>query len=627
MWRKPAAIFCIIYILLTSHCLWGQNATEPNSATIAERISTDVVTIWVEPQYEVVRPGSTSALVIHLELVEDWHFYASEKTAPGGMNLKITTLAAVPTRTKVGPPILTVDFGEPIFPPSEPYYDSAINQELEVFSGTFAIYLPFNIGSLLSKDVVSLPVRIAIEGAVCSKMQCREPEFPDLVTQIKIAGDAAMDKPRFIVPTQKTPAKTTKPFEPASDIGSMWAALLLALLAGLALNIMPCVWPVLPLIVMRIVEQAKQSKGKSTTMGLAFCLGILIFFASLAGANIILKIFYGTVLQWGDQFRNPSFVIAMSLLLVVLALFMFGTFSITVPSAVAGKSGSGKGYSGAIGMGLLAAILSTPCSFGILAAAFAWAQAQPLLPATVAIMAIGIGMAIPYAVLTSTPGLLKHLPKAGRWMEIFKQAVGFILLIIAVKLIEGLPQTRRMGVLYFTVILAFCVWMWGTWVSYNTKLLRKWLTRSVAVVLVIAGGWMFLPVPTDELIDWQTYDSGVIDAALAQEKPVLIKFTADWCLSCKTVEKVVYARGNIAKLIEQKGVLAIKADTTAKDAPATLALKNIYNEPGVPVSLLFVPGRKEPMRWRGILFADELKTSLNRLADIKEDGEKNEDQS
>jgi thiol:disulfide interchange protein len=313
--------------------------------------------------------------------------------------------------------------------------------------------------------------------------------------------------------------------------------------------------------------------------------------------------------------------------LVVLALFMFGLFNIAVPSSLAGKSGSGKGYSGAIGMGFLAAILSTPCSFGILAAAFAWAQAQPLLPATVAIMAIGIGMAIPYAVLTSTPGLLKHLPKAGRWMELFKQTVGFILLIIAIKLIEGLPQTRRMGVLYFAVILAFCVWMWGTWVSYNTKLLRKWLTRAVAVVLAIVGGWIFLPVPTDELIDWQTYDASAIDAAFTQERPVLIKFTADWCLSCKTVEKVVYARGNIAKLIEQKGVLAIKADTTVKNAPATLALKNIYNEPGVPVSLLFVPGRKEPVKWRGILFADKLRDSLNKLDDKREDGKKNEDQS
>src|SRR4030042_2039663 len=145
---------------------------------------------------------------------------------------------------------------------------------------------------------------------------------------------------------------------------------------------MPCVWPVLPLIVMRLVEQTKQDKSKSIVSGLFFCLGILLFFACLAGANIVLQLFYGQVLQWGDQFRSPVFVTAMALLLVVLALFMFDVFTVTVPSSVAAKSGTGKGYLGTIGMGFLAAVLSTPCSFGILAAAFAWAQTQPLLPAT-----------------------------------------------------------------------------------------------------------------------------------------------------------------------------------------------------------------------------------------------------
>ena len=101
----------------------------------------------------------------------------------------------------------------------------------------------------------------------------------------------------------------------------------------------------------------------------------------------------------------------------------------------------------------------------------------------------------------------------------------------------------------------------------------------------------------------------VIDAAIAEKKPVLMDFTADWCLSCQVVDKTVYSRKDIADLIKQKGVLAIKADTTVSDYPATIALKDIYNEPGVPVSILFVPGQNEPMRWRGLSFGDELKIS------------------
>ncbi|MBA7477017.1 Thiol:disulfide interchange protein DsbD [subsurface metagenome] len=398
---------------------------------------------------------------------------------------------------------------------------------------------------------------------------------------------------------------------------SVWFALVLALLAGLSLNIMPCVWPVLPIIVMRIVEQAKAGRRQSIVMGLAFCLGILLFFACLAGANVILQVFYGTVLQWGDQFRNPVFVAVMALLLVVLALFMFGVFTITVPSSIAGKSGSGKGYPGAVGMGFLAAVLSTPCSFAILAAAFAWAQGQRLPLGTFAIMIIGVGMAAPYAILTSMPGLLKRLPRAGRWMELFKQGIGFVLLLIAVKLIAALPEVRRMSVLYFAVVLGFCVWMWGGWVTYNTKLSRKWLIRIIAIVLAVTAGWTFLPAPAEELIDWQKYDANAIESATAQQRPVLIKFTAGWCTNCDVVDRVVYRRKDIAKLIEEKGVLAIEADTTLADYPATIALKNKYEEPGVPVTILHIPGQQEPVRFHKIFFAKKLRTLLEKFPSKK----------
>jgi hypothetical protein len=161
-------------------------------------------------------------------------------------------------------------------------------------------------------------------------------------------------QPRFFLPEPQPRAASPGGLTGQWTSYSIWAALILAFVAGLSLNIMPCVWPVLPIIVMRLVEQARQSKGKSVVMGLAFCLGILLFFACLAGANIILQVFYGQVLQWGDQLRNPGFVAAMAMLLVVLALFMFGVFTINVPSSLASKGGSGKGLGGAVGMGFLA---------------------------------------------------------------------------------------------------------------------------------------------------------------------------------------------------------------------------------------------------------------------------------
>ena len=567
------------------------------AADVPQRQKVNVVTFWAEQQFDMVAPGGKSAIAIHFELEKDWHFYASAENAPGGMNLKLEP-------NEQGTKVLS--FGKPIFPKPGWFYDEALKKKIDVIGGDFAVYLPFTVSE--SSGEKTIAVDIGIVGAVCSNIQCRVPDFGSIKVEVKIKPGESL-QPKFTLPEpQKLPASAGQ----LADY-SVWAALVLAFVAGLSLNIMPCVWPVLPIIVMRLVEQAKEGKSKSVTMGLAFCTGVMLFFACLAGANIILKLVYNTTLQWGDQFRNPAFVAGMAMLMVVLALFMFGLFTITVPSSISGKSGSGKGFGGAVGMGFLAAILSTPCSFAILAAAFAWAQAQPLGLATLAIMVIGIGMATPFAILTAMPALLSKTPRPGRWMELFKQTIGFVLLVIAVKLIAALPVDRRVNILYFAVALAFCVWMWGGWVSFAAPASRRWAVRIIAVALAVAAGIVFLPAPKPSLIDWKKYDSAAIDAAIAEKKPVLIDFTADWCLSCHVVDKTVYSHTDIADLIKQKGVLAIKADTTVSDYQATIALKDVYNEPGVPVSILFIPGQSEPKRWRGLSFGDELKSTLEQL--------------
>jgi thiol:disulfide interchange protein len=596
-YRLLTVVLWTVCVFTAACCASGQNSIEPGS-TINSDVTTSIELARSEKEFssarlEPARLDDKAGLAVIFEGSDDLHYYARPETATApGFELKIKAQSAA------------FEFGPAVFPQWKIFTDT-FGKKVEVYVGNFNVFIPIKASK--SPDIKISEVEVKISGQACTSQKCLLPFEKTLQTKIDWSGRSSWKN------ISSTETGIDKPKTIKEPDYSIPFALALAFVAGLSLNIMPCVWPVLPLIVMRIVEQAKAGKKQSIAMGLAFCLGILLFFASLAVANIILQIFYGTVLQWGDQFRNPAFVTAMVLLLVVLALLMFGVVNITVPSSIASKSGSGKGYSGAVGTGFLAAILSTPCGFGILAVAFGWAQAQHWSLATVVIMAIGVGMAAPYAILTSMPGLLNRLPKAGRWMELFKQGIGFVLLIIAVKLIGALPQIYRTNVLYFAVVLGFCVWMWSGWVSYNTKAARKWLTRMVAIVLLFAAGWVFLPTPAGEQISWQDYDSTVINNALAEARPVLIKFTADWCLSCQAVDKVVYHRKDIAKLIKEKAVLPIKADTTAKDYPATLALKNKYNEPGVPVTILFIPGAEEPVKFHEIFFAGKLKELLQEL--------------
>ena len=141
---------------------------------------------------------------------------------------------------------------------------------------------------------------------------------------------------------------------------------------------------------------------------------------------------------------------------------------------------------------------------------------------------------------------------------------------------------------------------------------RKLIVRIIAVVLaVIAFRTFFAP----EIINWQEYNADAVKKAKLQQQPVLIKFTAGWCANCEVVDHLVYQRKDIAKLIEQKGVLTIKADTTERTYPATIDLKSVYNEPAVPVSILIVPGESEPIRFRGVLIKEQLKEQLIKLHD------------
>ncbi len=595
MQTRPVLAMAALFAVLASGRIVGAQGKPVGSGTELVHYEDQHSSVRIAP----ARKAEQKGVVAFFEGTDDLHYYAREASAPGGYALKVEATSK------------DLDFGRAQFPAWTTFYDAAQEKDVEVYVGNFTVFIPI-VSQRAGVEAGASAVEVKISGIACTSEICLTPFEKSLSVQGKWAdatfwgGSIALHQESVFGHGEETvPIET-------SGYGA-WLALFLALAAGLALNIMPCVWPVLPLIVMRIVTQAGKNRRKSATIGVAFCAGILLFFACLAGANIVLRVVYGTVLQWGDQFRNPMFVAGMALLLVVLALFMFGLFTITVPSSISGKAHSARGYLGSVGMGFLAAILSTPCSFAILAAAFAWAQAQTLAAATLAIMTIGIGMAAPYLVLTSMPKLLEHIPRPGRWMELFKQAIGFVLLAIAVKLIAAVPEARRIGVVYFAVLLGFCVWMWGGWVTYQTRLSRKIVIRSLAVALAVLGGWYLLSPPAQDLIDWQPYDAARIEQARLEGTPVLIKFTADWCMSCQLVEKTVYRNKEVADLIKEKGVLPIKADTTTKDMPAAKALKAVYNEPGVPVTVLILPAKNAEFRWHGLAFADELKKVLEDI--------------
>ncbi len=390
--------------------------------------------------------------------------------------------------------------------------------------------------------------------------------------------------------------------------------LLLALLAGLAFNIMPCVLPVLPLIASRMINIARERPGRRIALGLTFCVGITAFFVMVGVFSAALRLTTGAVFNLSDPYRYATFDIVMVVFLVVFAMFMFDVLPLTLPSKVSGKTADAGTFGGSLGMGFLAAILSIPCSGAILAAVLIWVQAQHWMMGFWAFLLMGLGMALPYAGLVLAPALLNRIPKPGNWMDQFKKAMGFAMLLLAIKPLSALPKERILDVSAFAVMVAFAVWMWGTWVSFSTPAGKKWLVRGLAVLLAAVSGFWLLPQKVD-LIDWYDYDRGVIQNAVADNRPVLIKFTADWCTNCKILENRVFRDADVADALRKKNILPVLADTTLADFPASVDLQQVYGIPGtVPMTILLLSGRAdEPIHLSGIYDKQTLFDALRPL--------------
>jgi len=528
----------------------------------------------IEPARLDGKPG----MAVVFEGTKDLHFYASDETTPApGLRLKVEATSD------------TLRFDPAVYPKWEIFNDAAIGK-IQVYVGNFTVFVPIRQESISgSGQKAAVTVRVA--GIACTSQLCLPP-FEKTLTATANLNDIGSWRPISLDAAARGPAPNpgAQPVSPRST-GLYY---LLAILAGLSINIMPCVLPVLPIIMMRLIGQADHSSGRRIASGLAFCGGVIFFFLAFALVSAIINVTTGAVLDLNSLFRYPVAVIVLFLAIVFFALAMLDIVTLSLPSSVATGEGAAYHMAGSAGMGFFAAILSTPCSGALLGFVLVWAQTQPRLVSSTAIVLMGVGMALPYAVVVLIPSLLNRLPRPGYWMDIFKKSTGFLLFFIAVKLtLAALPKDRLLNVLTYGVVFSFCVWMWGKWSGFSTPAPRTWTIRAIALLIAVAAGFWLLPARGQSAQggpDWKPYDTGLVQQAVSQGRPVLLKFTADWCTNCKIVERRVYHDPEVVKLLQQKNVLSIKADTTLIDYPATSDFKQLYGEASnVPVSIVLPP--------------------------------------
>jgi len=388
-----------------------------------------------------------------------------------------------------------------------------------------------------------------------------------------------------------------------------------ALLGGLILNVMPCVLPVIAIKVMSFIEQADEEPARVRLLGLTFSAGIMSSFLALAAIVLGIRA-AGQSVGWGFQFQYPGFVILMSTIVLLLALSLFGLFYISFNAGQDGldKLASKEGFVGTFFKGVLATTLSTPCTAPFLGTALGFAFAQPAWVVFGIFFMSGLGMSLPYLLFTAFPQLMKFCPRPGVWMEKFKESMGFVLMATVVWLLFVLGQQvgpeGQMWASYFLLTVALASWIISRYTDLTSSNERKIKVWSIAGVIAIAGGYFFIvnqpsialslggvsPKETtaqnsnSEGIDWKPFSITSLKDAVGQNKTIFLDFTADWCLTCKSNEKLFLNTAEVKNKFRELKVETMQADWTTQD-PDISKILNRFGRSGVPLYVVIPAGR------------------------------------
>src|SRR5438067_5232132 len=420
----------------------------------------------------------------------------------------------------------------------------------------------------------------------------------------------------------------------AQPARGIFTFLLFGFLGGFILNLMPCVLPVISLKIFGFIQQAGQSRQKVLRSGIAFAIGIFAWFLGLALLLIVLK-GAGRDVTWGGfQFTNAYFVLALSVIVLVFALNLFGVFEISLPQGLTRgllSTTERKNDLGSFLQGVFATVMATPCTAPFLGTALGFAFSQSPAVILAMFVAIAAGMSAPYLLLSAQPAWLRFLPKPGPWMLHVKQFMGFLLLATLLFLLYVLGAQRGLeGAIWascFLLVISVACWMKGAFVLPTVSTAKRSVVLVLMLVLVLGSGMYFVGGKfrstnvglADSRLpgDWQAFTPERLQAELEQGHSVFVDFTAAWCLTCKFNEANVLESAEVRDAFQRHATVKLKADWTNGDPIITKLLQQ-FGRPGVPLYVLYRGKSEEPIVFPELLtksiILDKLETISHTVA-------------
>jgi thiol:disulfide interchange protein DsbD len=548
--------------------------------------------LLVDPRLD---PAAGARVGVHLQLDPGWHVYGRE---PGETGL--------PTRVRWT--LAGATFG-PIAWPAEKRFVDAGGDEASGYDGELLLASPVSFASgaaprgvlraevdLLACATKCIPDTLALQLDLDAALSA-------VARDEKAAGEVAALFARFealaaSAPAEPAPAPAAP--RPAAGLG-LAHALVLALLGGLVLNLMPCVLPVLAIKLFSLAELSAGSRREAAAQGLAYTAGVLASMLALALLVAAMRA-AGTSVGWGFQFQDPRFVLAISALLVVFAMNLFGVFEFAMPARLASLGSGATGTRRSALEGLLAVALATPCSAPFLGTAVGFAFAGSIAVMIAVLAAVGLGLALPFLLASLFPPLARWMPRAGAWMLHLRAGLGFALLATVVWLLWILGRTAGadgvVGACALLVALGFAVWLASVWRPSGLRWPALGTASAVLVfALVGVNAVAIVPGAVRPAADapregWQPFAPERVRASLDAGNPVLVYFTADWCITCKYNERFVLADERVRAALRRRNVALFEADWTKRDERIRAELAR-FGRAGVPLCVIHEPWAPE----------------------------------
>lgn len=371
-------------------------------------------------------------------------------------------------------------------------------------------------------------------------------------------------------------------FQPKLEVRGLGKAALLAFIAGLILNFMPCVLPVVSLKLSSLlsasgIDDTETKIRHFREHNIFFAAGIMLFF-------VILGVVLGAAgLAWGQLFQKPLLVMAVTAVIFGLGLSLFGVFDLPIVDLKGGVAGKNN-KTQALFTGLLATLLATPCSGPFLGGVLGWTLTQAPAIIVSVFLFIGAGMASPYVFMAFRPELVRLFPRPGNWTVHLERLVGFFLMATCVYLLFILPLAYKLQAMILLLGTAFAAWIWGSWTSLLDPRLRILVIRGIALTVLLAVALWTLRHPVQQE-DWLEF-SGSRFRDMLGVRNMVIDFTADWCPNCKVLEKTTLAPRRLAKWKDKYDIVFLQADLTEHN-PQAQALLEALGSQSIPVVALF----------------------------------------